>query len=343
MSTGEISAHTFCGEGHTTHYLAAGPEDGPLVIFVHGWPERCISWRHQLPSLGSLGFRAVAPDMRGYGDSTVYSRHEDYAQELVVGDMLQLLAGLGRERAVWVGHDWGSPTVWSLASIHPERCVGVANLCVPYGLLNQGLEAAFPYIDRDVYPEAEFPAGQWEYQLYYQEQFDQAIAPFDANPYNMVKALFRKGNPTGKGKPSLTAYVRKQQGWFGGAPEAPDIPMDGDVVTEEDLRFYSDALERNGFFGPCSYYMNHSANQAFAANAKNGGRLDMPVLFLHGEYDFTCETVSSRLAEPMRELCGRLTERTVASGHWMAQERPREVNAALSAWLATEVAEYWPG
>ena len=114
MSTGEISAHTFCGEGHTTHYLAAGPEDGPLVIFVHGWPERCISWR-QLPSLSSLGFRAVAHDMRGYGDSTVYSRHEDYAQELVVGDMLQLLAGLGRERAVWVGHDWGSPTVWSLA------------------------------------------------------------------------------------------------------------------------------------------------------------------------------------------------------------------------------------
>ena len=148
-----------------------------------------------------------------------------------------------------------------------------------YGLLNQGLEAAFPYIDRDVYPEAEFPAGQWEYQLYYQEQFDQAIAPFDANPYNMVKALFRKGNPTGKGKPSLTAYVRKQQGWFGGASEAPDIPMDGDVVTEEDLRFYSDALERNGFFGPCSYYMNTAQTRHLQLTRRMAGGLICPCCF----------------------------------------------------------------
>jgi pimeloyl-ACP methyl ester carboxylesterase len=118
-------------ERHTTFYLACGAQDAPLMIFVHGWPELSVSWRHQLPCFASLGFRAIAPDMRGYGRSSVYQRHEDYALEHAVQDMLELLDALGREKAVWVGHDWGSPVVWSMASHHPDRCFGVANLCVP--------------------------------------------------------------------------------------------------------------------------------------------------------------------------------------------------------------------
>ena len=109
-----ITEHTIKTERHTTFALAAGPENGPLVIFVHGWPELSISWRHQLPVLAALGFRAIAPDMRGYGRSSVYSQHAAYAQEPVVCDMLDLLDTLGREKAVWVGHDWGSPVVWNL-------------------------------------------------------------------------------------------------------------------------------------------------------------------------------------------------------------------------------------
>ena len=101
-------------------------------MFVHGWPELSISWRHQLPCFAAMGFRAVAPDMRGYGCSSVYPRHEDYALRQSTRDMIELLDSLGREKAVCVGHDWGSPVVWSLGSHHPDRCHGVANLCVPY-------------------------------------------------------------------------------------------------------------------------------------------------------------------------------------------------------------------
>src|SRR5918912_321539 len=110
------------------------------------------SWRHQLPAFAALGFRCVAPDMRGYGRSTVHPRHADYALEESVADMLELLAALGRDRAVWVGHDWGSPVVWSLAAHHPERCDAVANLCVPY--FAQGFSPAtlLPLVDRTVYP-----------------------------------------------------------------------------------------------------------------------------------------------------------------------------------------------
>ena len=88
--------------------------------------------------------------------------------------------------------------------------------------------------------------------------------------------------------------------------------------------------------------MNHGRNADYAQRAPNGGRLAMPVLFLHGAYDYVCETMTSRLAEPMRAACDDLTEVVVPSGHWMAQERPVEVNAALARWLATKVAGAWP-
>jgi pimeloyl-ACP methyl ester carboxylesterase len=311
-------------------------------VFVHGWPELSISWRHQLPCFGALGFRAVAPDMRGYGRSSVYPRHEDYALEPIVGDMLELLDALGREQAIWVGHDWGSPVVWSLASHHPERCLGVASLCVPYVARGFAPDALVPLVDRAIYPAAQYPAGQWEYQLFYEERFDQARRAFEASVGNTVKALFRKGNPGGKGKPARTALVRRDGGWFGGTGQAPDVPMDTDVLTEEDFRRYVAALEANGFFGPDSWYMNAPRNQEFAAGARDGGELALPALFLHAEHDYVCETVASRLAEPMRRDCRNLTEVIVASGHWMAQERPHAVNAALARWLALTFPGLWP-
>jgi pimeloyl-ACP methyl ester carboxylesterase len=322
---------------HTTFYLACGDEKATPIIFVHGWPELSASWRHQLPCLAALGFRAIAPDMRGYGRSSVYPRHEDYALEQIVADMVELADSLGVEKAIWVGHDWGSPVVWSMASHHPERCHGVANLCVPY--IPQGFSPknTIPLVDRKIYPESEFPAGQWEYMLFYEENFDKARLGFEHNIRNSVKAMFRAGSADGKGQPAITAFVRKNQSWFGGLPGAPDLPRDDTVLSDEDMHKYASALERNGFFGPDSWYMNADRNTEFAKKARNGGKLSLPVLFLHGAYDYVCATIDTRLAEPMRKDCSNLTEATVRSGHWMAQEQPVAVNAHLAKWLATKL------
>ncbi len=333
----EITEHTVRTARHTTAYLAAGPVDGPPIVFVHGWPELAISWRHQMPVFAGLGFRVIAPDMRGYGRSTVHSANDVYAQRHIVADMIDLLDGLGYERAVWVGHDWGSPVVWNLASHHPDRCWAVANLCVPYWTLERGFAHTVSLVDRRLYPVEQFPYGQWDYQVHYLEDFERATAVMDANPYNTVKALFRKGNPAGAGKPSVTASVRSAGGWFGGAAEAPDIRVDHDVVTDAELAAYSAALRRNGFAGPNAWYVNHDDNEAYATEAVNGGVLDLPVLFLHARYDYTCETLESSLAEPMRRHCTDLVERVFDCGHWMAQEKPFEVNAALASWLVERV------
>jgi pimeloyl-ACP methyl ester carboxylesterase len=335
-----ITEHTTKTARHSTFYLAAGPVEGPLVIFIHGWPELSSSWRHQLPSLASLGFRVIAPDMRGYGRSSVYSRHEDYAQEHIVRDMIELLDSLGRERAVWVGHDWGSPVAGNIANHHPERTEALANLCVPYYTIDRGLEHTLALVDRRLYPADEFPYGQWDYMRYYEESFAEAIAPMDANVEKFIKVALRKGNPQGEGQRVITATARRSHGMLGA--KLPDLPRDGDVLTEEDLSAYVSSLERNGFFGPSSWYMNHSANAAYGRTAKNDGYLDMPALFLNARYDYVCECTHSRLAEPMRTYCRNLTEVTIRSGHWMAQEKPLEVNAELVKWLATKVASAWP-
>jgi pimeloyl-ACP methyl ester carboxylesterase len=338
--TFSITEHIMTSARHTTGYLACGADAAPLLIFVHGWPELSLSWRHQLPAFAALGFRCVAPDMRGYGRSSTYRRHEDFAQEAIVADMLELLVSLGRERAVWIGHDWGSPVAWNIAAHHPEKTAGVASLCVPYLAAGFTLENLLPLVDRALYPEAEYPAGQWDYQRFYEESFDKARQGFEASVRNVVKALFRKGDPNAVGRPARLAAVRKAGGWFGGGA-CPDVPRDPDVITEADLDAYTAALTRHGFFGPDSWYMNHQANGAYARLAKNGGKLSMPVLFLHGAYDTTCETMTSRLAEPMRRDCADLTEVVVESGHWMAQEKPVAVNAALVKWLAIRLPGYW--
>jgi len=340
--TQPILEHVAKTARHTTFYLACGAQQATPIIFVHGWPELSISWRHQLPVFAGPGLRAIAPDVRGYGRSTVHSRQEDYAQEEIVADMIELLDALGARKAIWVGHDWGAPVVWGIAQHHPDRCHGVANLCVPYIPEGFAPEKVIPLANRSIYPEAQFPAAQWDYQLFYRENFAAARAGFEGNVRGTVRALFRAGSPAGKGQPAITAFVRANGGWFGPGQAAPDLPRDESVLTVEDENRYVAALEAKGFFGADSWYMNGDANIAFAERARSNWRLTMPVLFLHAAYDYVCETIESRLAEPMVASCANLTEVTVPSGHWMAQEKPLQVNAALAKWLAAQFPSLWP-
>jgi soluble epoxide hydrolase / lipid-phosphate phosphatase len=334
----EITEHLLDSPRHRTAYLAAGPEDGPLVIFVHGWPELAITWADQMRALAALGLRTVAPDMRGFGGSSVPAAREEYGQRQIVADMIELIDHLGRERAVWVGHDWGAPVVWNIASHHPDRCIAVAALSVPYYTVERGMDQLIELVDRELYPEDRFLAGQWDYMLHYQESFETITAAFDANPRNTVKVMFRRGDPDSVGERGWSSMVREQGGFFGGAGEAPDLPLDTAVISEAELEQYAGALARNGFAGPDSWYMNDEANAAYAKEAVAGERLDMPVLFLVGAYG-DVECLTSRMAVPMAERCPDLTAEVITSSHWLTLENPTAVNAALVRWLATRVGD----
>jgi pimeloyl-ACP methyl ester carboxylesterase len=317
---------------HKSFYLSSGPRNGPLIIFIHGWPELSFSWRNQLEFFGKRGWHAVAPDMRGYGRSSLYKRHEDYAQFEIIKDMVELLGHFDRDSAVWVGHDWGSPVVWNMALHEPNKVSALASLCVPLGF-ERGVDELVKYVDREVYPLSRYPKGQWDYQYFYQEDFESALKEMEADTFKLVKALFRKRMGPDKHTPVFSSEIRARGGWFPPDGIPPDMPIDTDVITEKDARFYAESLSKTGFFGANSWYMNHDRNRKYYETLGKHEVLEMPVLFFHAEHDYICYTLETDMVLPMREQCSNLQEAIVESGHWMAQEKPEEVNTILEQWL----------
>ena len=106
--------------------------DGPAVVFCHGFPDLAYGWRHQLEPIAQAGFRAIAPDQRGYGGSSAPAAVEDYGLTELTGDLVDLLDALEIERACFVGHDWGGFVAWAMPILHPVRVLGVAGICTPY-------------------------------------------------------------------------------------------------------------------------------------------------------------------------------------------------------------------
>ena len=112
------------------HVAEAG--EGPLVVLCHGFPECWYSWRHQLVALARAGYHAVAPDMRGYGRTEAPGRIDAYTIIHLVGDIAGVLAALGQQHAVMVGHDWGSIVAWNAALLRPDRFHAVVGMSVPF-------------------------------------------------------------------------------------------------------------------------------------------------------------------------------------------------------------------
>jgi len=122
--------------------------EGTAVVFSHGFPELAYSWRHQLPALAAAGFRAIAPDQRGYGASSRPERISAYGLRDLCGDLAGLLDALEIEKAVFVGHDWGGMVAWAMPVLYPERTLGVVGVCTPY-LSMRGTDAIRELVDGD--------------------------------------------------------------------------------------------------------------------------------------------------------------------------------------------------
>ncbi|MEX2237195.1 MAG: alpha/beta hydrolase [Dehalococcoidia bacterium] len=116
--------------GVRLHYVEAGPEDGRLVVLLHGFPEFWYSWRHQIEALSAAGYRVVAPDMRGYNLSEKPAKGYDLPN--LTADIAGLVRGLGRERFVIAGHDWGGGVTWAFASWYPEMTEAVIVVNAPH-------------------------------------------------------------------------------------------------------------------------------------------------------------------------------------------------------------------
>ncbi|HEY0257655.1 MAG TPA: alpha/beta hydrolase [Candidatus Methylacidiphilales bacterium] len=313
-----------------------GPDDGPLMIFFHGWPGIGLMWRAQIEAFGSEGWRCVAPDMRGYGGSSAPTESEAYALHEIVKDMVELQDHLGGRPAIWVGHDLGSPIAGALAAHHPERCRGLVLVSVPYLPDSFALPNLVPLVDRQLYPSDKYPDGQWDYYRFYHTHFDQTVSDFEVDLSGTLAAIYRSGDSTIVGKVYRTALVTRNGGWFGAAHRAPKVLPDSALWSPADFEELVEAFHAHGFRPGNSWYLNDIANIAYAHAAPNGARLRQPVLFVNGEWDGICDITRSALGEPMRRTCQDLCVTNLPSGHWLPLERKTELVEAIRSWLCTK-------
>ncbi len=301
--------------------------EGPLVLLCHGWPESWYSWRHQLGALAEAGYHAIAPDMRGYGQTERPEAVEAYTLFHLVGDMVGVLDALGAERAVVVGHDWGAPVAWHCALFRPDRFRGVAGLSVPF------------YARGSIRPTSVMPQTErsWFYQLYFQKP-GVAEAELERDPHAVIRRLLYSvsgdvqpaaGMKSGDAKPEM---VPREGGFLTRTIDPPTLPP---WLTEADIGFYAGEFARTGFRGGLNWYRNIDRNWELMAPFA-GLKVTVPALYVAGDRDLVVgftgiEKLIAGLKRHVTDLRGIVM--LPGCGHWTQQERPDEVNAALIGFL----------
>ncbi len=295
--------------------------EGPLVILMHGWPELGLSWRHQIPALIAAGYQVAVPDMRGYGASGKPRETGAYTLDIIADDMKAIADHLGAKRWVAVGHDWGAPAAWRCALRFPDAVAAVFCLSVPHS----GPPPApfFDIIER-LYPDRFF------YMRYFQDE-GVAEAEFEASDWEQsLKRVYYWAGGEGVGK-RTGRHVPRDSTMLGSLDEPPPGPLG--FMSDDELRAYAAAFRTGGFRGPLSWYRNFPQN-ATDARAYGDNIIRQPAGFLAGDREMVLRMLPNQL-ENLRRMCAdlRVEVSLPGAGHWVQQERPAEVNAALVGFL----------
>lgn len=294
---------------------------GAPVVLCHGFPELAFSWRHQLEALAEAGFRAIAPDQRGYGGSDRPGPVEAYDMHHLCGDLVGLLDVLGIERAVFAGHDWGGFVAWAMPTLHPERCSGVIGINTPY-------------LPRSALPPTQvmraMVGGEDEklYLLWFQQP-GVAEAVLDRHTRRVFEVLMRRGAPPAE----VAGRIAREGVDMNPFRRIAELEPWGEVLlSEEELDVYARTFERTGFRGGVSWYRNLDRNWETAPEVGRA-KIEVPSLMVTAEWD---PVLRPEMSAGMPALVADLeTVRIERCGHWTQQERPAELNRVLVDWLSS--------
>lgn len=291
---------------------------GPLVVLLHGFPEIASTWRHQLRALAAAGYHAVAPDQRGYGKTDCPEREDAYTILHLVGDVVGLLDALGEAHAVVVGHDWGAPVAWNAALLRPDRVRAVVGMSTP-----ARQRTAFPPTEgmRRVF-------GDTYYQLRFQQP---SVAERDFGPDVRAALRTMMYAASGDAPPERRWQPAAGGPFLSGLADPVVAPA---WLDDDHLDALTAAFTRTGFRGGLSWYANLDRSWELAG-AFAGMTIRQPAMFLMGDADpgyFGNRTAIENLANVLPGL--RRTLILPGCGHWIGEERPAEVNAALIEFLA---------
>jgi len=317
----ELTHRTVETNGIRLHLAEQGA--GPLVLLCHGFPESWYSWRHQLRALAAAGYHAVAPDMRGYGESDAPPEIEQYTLFHLVGDMVGVLDALGEKQAVIAGHDWGAPVAWHAALMRPDRFRAVIGLSVPY-------RPRGPVRPTTIMPQT---SDALFYQLYFQTPGVAEAELSRDSRLTLRRLLYAASGDAPRPTPSDgIGMVPRHGGFLTAMPSPTSFPA---WLTEADIDFYAAEFARTGFRGGLSWYRNIDRNWELMAPFA-GARVTVPALYVFGDRDLVVgfrgmDQLIANLAKFVPEL--RRTVTLPGCGHWTQQERAPEVNAAMIDFL----------
>lgn len=288
--------------------------EGEAVVLLHGFPELAYSWRHQMPALAEAGFRAIAPDQRGYGRTTAPADLADYRVSQLIADVHGLLDALELDSATFVGHDWGALVLWQMAMLAPERIDKLVILNIPH----------FPRSPADPIEIMRARFGNDFYIVNFQDS-DEADREFGSDPRHFINRMMRKNQLTREQFEKLPPHYQVVS--LLRQTRAEDANGDA-LLSDEELDYYAAGFGQSGFTGPINWYRNWTHNWEQLEGVDQ--QIDIPTLFIGATNDVL---ISLQHIEGMKPLVNDLTIHMLECGHWTQQERPDEVNDLLIDWL----------
>jgi len=317
IDSAEITHQHIMINGIKYHYAEAGT--GPLVIMLHGFPELWYSWRHQLAALGKAGYHAVAPDLRGFGESEVTPDVRSYSLFQHASDVKALIDHLGAKEAVVIGHDWGANLMWIMPMLYPETVKAVVSLSIPF------------------YPEPRDPAEirkKWSSVFTNFEKKGIVEAEFEKEPERFFRLFFYglSGNAPQGTREKLYVHSSPNDKLLEIFPQTDRLPA---WLSQKDLDYYVNTYKKTGITGALNFYRNTDEDYPKLKEIYKKG-IKQPVLFIGGGEEAAVKFGST---EPMKGALPNLKKIIIlpGCGHWLQQERPAEVNAGIIEFLNEEI------
>jgi pimeloyl-ACP methyl ester carboxylesterase len=290
---------------------------GVPVVMCHGFPELGYAWRHQVPALAAAGFRAIAPDQRGYGFTKGPDAIESYDIQHLTGDLVGLLDHLKIDKAVFVGHDWGGMVAWAMPQLHPTRVAGVIGVNTPF----------LPRAPMDPIALMRAAYGEDMYIVFFQKP-GPADTILAADPGKTLRFFYRKSSmtiaefdklPAEQRNLALVTALQSDESLWPGTP----------IHTPEEHAHFVKMFTRTGFTGGINWYRNFTRNWQIMENVPQ--RVECPALMVMAENDIV---LRPSMADGMEAFVPDLEKHLIRNcGHWTQSEQPEELNRAMTGWL----------
>lgn len=289
---------------------------GPLILLLHGFPEIWYAWRHQLTHLAHQGYHAVAPDLRGYGDSDSPPNPNSYTVMHLVGDIIGLLDHFGEQQAFVVGSDWGAVIGWYLSLFRPDRVKGLVVLSVPYFPRNPTIKTIESYNKR---------FGDQNYVSQFQEpgRAERSFGKYDCLTV-MKKFLLLNMKEVLVAPPGVEIIDV--------LPTPSPLPS---WITDEELMFFADKFHNSGFTAPLNYYRAMDLNWELLAAWQNS-KITVPTKFIAGDKDMGFESSGTKEyveGDVLKSLVPNLEVVILDGHHFIHQEKPQQVSHEILSFI----------